>query len=253
MAAPSEYTSGQMYAAELLGTFALVFFGCGAVVGSEFFTGYGIGFLGIAFAFGIAVLVMVYAIGPISGCHINPAITVSMLASGKISGKDAVGYIVAQCIGATVGAGVLLGIVSGMPGYALSLNGLGQDAFGGVHASMTSAFLAEVVLTFLFLIVVHGSTSPSAPKGFAGIAIGLTLFAIHLVGIPIDGTSVNPARSLGPALFVGGNAINQLWLFIIAPIIGGLLAAAVWMWVLRPASKGVSPGTTKPRTGPTAE
>lgn len=236
MASLKPPTSAQKYIAELLGTFALVFFGCGAAVGTGFFLGFGIGFLGIAFAFGVTVLVMVYTIGPISGCHINPAITISMLASRKIAIQDAIGYIIGQCVGAVMGAGALLLIVSGMPGYQIATNGLGQNGFGGLHASMTAAFIAEVILTFFFLIVIYGSTADWAPKGFAGIAIGLTLFVIHLVAIPIDGTSVNPARSLGPALFVGGTALNQLWLFVVAPIIGGLLAAGVWTYVLGPGT-----------------
>ena len=221
------------YVAELVGTFALVFFGCGsAVVAGKY-----IGFLGISFAFGVVVLVMVYAIGSISGCHINPAITISMLFARKISSKDAISYIIVQCIGAVIGAGVLLLIASGMPGYSISQNGLGQngyDASSPAGFSLIAGFLAEVVLTFFFLIVIFGATSEEAPKGFAGIAIGFTLFIIHLVGIPITGTSVNPARSIGPAVFVGGTALVQLWMFIVAPIIGGIIAAIVWMVLLAP-------------------
>lgn len=215
------------YAAELLGTFALVFFGCGSAV----IAGYAIGNLGIAFAFGMVVLVMVYAIGPISGCHINPAITVSMLVAKRISGKDAACYIIVQCVGAIVGAGLLLAIASGMPGYSINHNGLGQNGYGTTF-NLASCFIAEVVLTFFFLLVIFGATSEKAPPGFAGFAIGFTLFIVHLVGIPITGTSVNPARSLGPAVFVGGKAIEQLWLFWVAPIIGGILAAIVWMLLL---------------------
>lgn len=214
------------YVAELIGTFVLVLMGCGSAV----IAGKYVGFLGIAFAFGLSLLVMVYAIGSISGCHINPAVTISMLASGKIKVKDAVVYIVMQCIGAILGAAVLLSIAVGNPAYSLAVNGLGQngyDAASPAGFNMVSAFIAEVVLTFIFLMVIHGSTSDKAPKGFAGIAIGLSLTLIHIVGIPIDGTSVNPARSLGPALLVGGAALSQLWLFWVAPIIGGLLAAAV--------------------------
>lgn len=221
------------YIAELLGTFALVFFGCASAV----IAGKYIGFLGIAFAFGVVVLVMVYAIGPISGCHINPAITISMLVAKKISAKDAVSYIIVQCIGAIFGAGLLLAIASGMPGYSLAQNGLGQNGYGASSPAgfiLMSGFIAEVVLTFFFLLVIFGATSEEAPKGFAGIAIGFTLFIVHLVGIPITGTSVNPARSLGPALFAGGTAIEQLWLFLIAPIIGGIIAAIVWTVLLAP-------------------
>ncbi len=221
------------YVAELLGTFALVFFGCGsAVVAGKY-----IGFLGIAFAFGVVVLVMVYAIGPISGCHINPAITISMLVARKISAKDAISYIIVQIIGAVLGAGVLLLIASGMPGYSIAQNGLGQngyDASSPAGFTLIAGFLAEVVLTFFFLLVIFGATSDEAPKGFAGIAIGFTLFIINLVGIPITGTSVNPARSIGPAVFVGGTAIVQLWMFLVAPIIGGIIAAIVWMFLLAP-------------------
>jgi aquaporin Z len=215
------------YLAELIGTFVLVLIGCGSadIAGSQ------IGFYGISFAFGIAVLAMVYAIGSISGCHINPAITISMLARRKIGVKDAGGYILFQCIGAVIGAGLLYMVATGRPGYDIAVNGLGQNGYGSASPagySFIAVFAAEVILTFIFLIVVHGATSEKAPKGFAGLAIGLSLAMIHLVGIPISGTSVNPARSLGPAVFVGGTALSQLWVFWVAPIIGGLLAAAVW-------------------------
>lgn len=215
------------YFAELVGTFALVFIGCGSAV----IAGSHIGFAGIAMAFGLTVLAMVYAIGPISGCHINPAITVAMLTAGKISARDTLGYIVSQCIGAILAALVLMVIASGKAGYAVAMNGLGQNGYG-MHSpdqySLLACFIAELVLTFLFLIVIFGSTHKNAPQGFAGIAIGFSLVLIHLVGIPITGTSVNPARSLGPALFAGADAISQLWLFIIAPILGGVIAALVW-------------------------
>jgi aquaporin Z len=173
---------------------------------------------------------MVYAIGSISGCHINPAVSISMLAAGKMKAKDAVIYIIMQCIGAIIAAVVLLVIALGKPGYSLAVNGLGQNGYDAASPggfSMASGFIAEVVLTFVFLLVIHGSTSKKAPSGFAGIAIGLSLVLIHLVGIPITGTSVNPARSLGPALIVGGTALGQLWLFWVAPIIGCLLASVV--------------------------
>ncbi|MCL5949924.1 MAG: aquaporin Z [Candidatus Bathyarchaeota archaeon] len=210
------------YLAELIGTMVLVLMGCGSAV----VAGAYIGYLGIAFAFGIAVLAMVYAIGGVSGCHINPAITISMLIAKKIGAKDAGLYIVFQCVGAIIGAGILYGIMIGNPGYSLALDGLGANSYSAY--SLASAFIAEVVLTFVFVLVVHGSTHERVPKGFAGLSIGLSLVLIHLVGIPITGTSVNPARSLGPAIFVGGTALNQLWLFILAPIIGGILAALVW-------------------------
>ncbi len=215
------------YLAELIGTGVLVLMGCGsAVIAGDY-----IGFMGISFAFGLSVLAMVYAIGSVSGCHINPAITVAMLAAGKISGKDAAWYVVAQCIGAIIGAGMLLAIATGNADFSLAKDGLGQNGFGA-HSpagySLAACFLAEVVLTAVFLFVVFGSTHEKAPKGFAGLSIGLTLALIHLVGIPITGTSVNPARSLGPAVLVGGDALSQLWVFIVAPILGGLIAAIVW-------------------------
>ena len=216
------------YAAEMIGTFVLVLMGCGSAVlaGPSV-----IGYIGIAFAFGLAVLAMVYTIGGISGCHINPAVSISMLAAGRINARDAIIYIVAQCVGAMAGAATLYQIALGNPSYSLANNGLGQNGYGeGFNAgfSMTSAFTAEVLLTLIFLLVILGSTSEKAPKGFAGISIGLSLVLIHLVGIPVTGTSVNPARSLGPAVIVGGTALNQLWLFWAAPIIGALLAAAAW-------------------------
>ncbi len=217
------------YSAELIGTLALVLIGCGsAVIAGEF-----IGFYGIAFAFGLTVLAMVYAIGNISGCHINPAITVAMLVAGKIKGKDAIFYIIAQCIGGIIGAGILWAIASGNADFSLANTGLGQNGFGARSPggySLAAGFIAEVVLTALFLFVIFGSTHEKAPKGFAGLSIGFTLVLIHLVGIPITGTSVNPARSLGPAVFVGGEALAQLWLFIVAPIIGGIIAALIWKY-----------------------
>jgi aquaporin Z len=217
------------YAAELIGTAALVLIGCGSAA----IAGHYIGNVGIAFAFGLTVLVMVYAVGNISGCHINPAITVAMLVAGKIKGKDAIWYVVSQCIGAIIGAGILLAIAKGLPGYSTAVNGLGQNGFG-VHSpagySLGACFVAELVLTALFLFVIFGSLSEKAPKGFAGISIGFTLVLIHLVAIPITGTSVNPARSLGPAVFVGGDALPQLWLFWVAPIVGGILAAIIWKY-----------------------
>jgi aquaporin Z len=216
------------YVAELVGTFVLVFIGCGsAVLAGE----QRIGFTGISFAFGLSLLAMVYAIGAISGCHINPAVSISMLAAGKMKPKDTIIYIIMQSIGAVIAATLLYGIALGKPGYSLAANGLGQNGYDSASPggfSMVSGFIAEVALTFVFLLVIHGSTSEKAPKGFAGIAIGLSLVFVHLVGIPITGTSVNPARSLGPAVLVGGTALSQLWMFWVAPIIGGLLGAVVW-------------------------
>jgi len=215
------------YLAELIGTFVLVFFGTGSAV----IAGKSIGVLGIALAFGIAVLVMVYAIGSISGCHINPAITLAMLVNGKIGSRDAAIYIVAQCIGAIIASLLLFAIMTGNPAYNIATDGLGQNGYGVASPggySLVSGLIAEVILTFIFLMVIFGATSKAAPAGFAGIAIGLSLTTVHLVGIMITGTSVNPARSLGPALIVGGTALSQLWLFIVAPIIGALIAAMVW-------------------------
>jgi len=221
------------YFAELIGTFVLVLMGCGSAV----IAGDKIGNLGIALAFGLAVLAMAYAIGNISGCHVNPAVTVGMLAAGKCSVRDAIFYVIFQCAGAIAGAAVLLAIARGMPNYSLVGKGLGQNGFG-VHSpgnySMAAGLIAEVVLTGLFLIVIFGATAKDAPAGFGGLAIGLSLTLIHLVGIPITGTSVNPARSLGPALLVGGEALSQLWLFIVAPIAGAILAAVIWRFVLEP-------------------
>lgn len=222
------------YTAELIGTMVLVLIGCGSAVTASLASsayGYNIGYLGIAFAFGLAVLVMVYAIGGVSGCHINPAISISMLVAGKLSVKDTVFYVVFQCIGAIIGAGILYAIATGSPAYSLATTGLGANGYGSAslgHFSLGAVVVAEIVLTFIFVLVVHGATHERVPKGFAGIAIGLTLAMIHIVAIPIDGTSVNPARSLGPALFVGGTALNQVWVFWVAPIIGGILAAIVW-------------------------
>jgi len=219
--------------AEFIGTFSLVLFGCGAaVVAGISSTGpSGIGLLGISLAFGLAVVVMAYAIGPISGCHINPAITISMLVAGKIKTGDAIGYIVAQLLGAVAAAGVLYGIQKGMPGFTLGEWALGSNGWGEGYLagySTTSAFITEAVLTFLFLFVIFATTSKLGNSNMAGLAIGLTLVLIHLVAIPITGTSVNPARSFGPAVFAGGKALSQLWLFIAAPLVGGILAAITW-------------------------
>ena len=218
------------YWAELIGTLVLVLIGCGSAV----IAGKYIGFLGIAFAFGLTVLALVYAIGNISGCHLNPAITIAMLVAGKIKRKDAIFYIIAQCVGAVIGAGILLAIATGKADYSLATVGLGQNGYG-LHSpagySLVAGLIAETILTAVFLLVIFGSTSEGAPKGFAGLSIGLSLVLINLVGIPITGTSVNPARSLGPAVFVGGEALSQLWLFVVAPIIGGILSALLWRYV----------------------
>jgi aquaporin Z len=223
------------YLAELLGTFVLVFVGTGsAVVAGKY-----IGFLGISLAFGLSFLVLVYAIGQISGCHINPAITVAMLLNGKIPAKDAIIYIIVQCIGAIIASALLLAIMTGLPGYDLATNNLGANGYGADYLggySLASGFIIEVVTTFIFLMVIFGATSSKAPAGFAGIAIGLSLAMIHMVSIPITGTSVNPARSLGPALVAGGTALSQLWLFIVAPVIGAVIAAVVWKYLFEDTS-----------------
>jgi len=223
------------YLAELLGTFVLVLMGTGSAV----VAGKEIGVLGIALAFGLSVLVMVYAIGQISGCHINPGITIAMLINGKIPPKDAIAYIFFQCIGAIIASALLLTIMTGLPGYEvapgnLGANGYGPDYLGGY--SLTSACIAEIVTTFIFLMVIFGATSRRAPAGFAGIAIGFSLAMIHMVTIPITGTSVNPARSLGPAVVAGGTALAQLWLFLVAPVIGAVIAAVVWRYLFEDTS-----------------
>lgn len=231
------------YFAELLGTLFLVLIGCGSAV----IAGGQVGFLGISFAFGLTVLVMVYAIGPISGCHINPAITVAMLVAKKINARDAAGYIVAQCVGAVIGAAILMVIASGTSTYvAGSLGQNGYAELSPMQYSLAAGFTAEVVLTFLFLLVIFGSTHPAAPKGFAGIAIGFALVLIHIVGIPITGTSVNPARSLGPAVLAGGGAIAQLWMFIVAPLLGSILAAVVWRGAFDKAAPIPAPAKGRP-------
>jgi aquaporin Z len=226
------------YIAEMLGTGALVFIGCGSAViagrANVLAQVPGVGILGIALAFGLVLLALVYAIGPLTGCHVNPAVSIAMLVAGRIGGKDAAGYIAAQCIGAIIGAGLLLAVASGLPTYSLAINGLGQNGYGIASPAgynLVSCALAEVIFTALFIFVIFGALSRDAPVGFAGIAIGLALTMVHIVGIPITGTSVNPARSLGPALFVGGTAVAQLWLFIVAPIIGGILAALAWKYL----------------------
>src|SRR5882672_1540580 len=216
------------YVAELIGTFVLVFGGCGAAV----LAGGKIGFAGVAFAFGFSLLAMVYAIGPVSGCHINPAVTLGLLLSGKFEAKYAAGYIAAQVVGAILAAGVLLIVAGGTTaGYdpsaaGFAANGYGAHSPGGYN--LIAAFVAEVVLTFFLVFTVLGSTDIKAPVGFAGIPIGIVLVLIHLVGIPVTNTSVNPARSISQAVFVGGWAIEQLWLFILAPIIGAIIAAIVF-------------------------
>lgn len=221
------------YAAEFVGTFSLVLFGCGsAVIAGITGTGpSGIGLLGIAIAFGFSVVAMAYTIGGISGCHINPAVTIGVLTAGKMEVKDAIGYIIAQCLGGIAAAAVLYLIVSGRPGFVLGEWGLGSNGWGeGYNGGYNtlSAFIIEAVMTFLFIFVILGTTSKFGNGAMAGLAIGVTLMLIHLVTIPVTGTSVNPARSLGPAIFAGGKALAQLWLFFVAPIVGAIAAALVW-------------------------
>ena len=210
------------YVAEMIGTMVLVLMGCGSAVFAGTVQPFSsVGTLGVAFAFGLAVLTMVYTIGKISGCHINPAITLGMLLSKRISGKDAGMYMIFQVIGAIIGSSILF-ILAKDSGSTTTLTGA-----NGYH-DLVPAFVAETVFTFIFLLVVLGSTSKGANTKFAGIAIGLALVLIHIVCIPITGTSVNPARSIGPALFQGGEALSQLWLFIVAPFLGAAIAALVW-------------------------
>lgn len=210
------------YLAEMIGTMVLVLMGCGSAVFAGTVQPFSsVGTLGVAFAFGLAVLTMVYTIGKISGCHINPAITLGMLLSKRISGKDAGMYMIFQVIGAIIGSSILF-ILAKDSGSTTTLTGA-----NGYH-DLVPAFVAETVFTFIFLLVVLGSTSKGANTKFAGIAIGLALVLIHIVSIPITGTSVNPARSIGPALFQGGEALSQLWLFIVAPFLGAAIAALAW-------------------------
>ena len=224
--------------AELIGTFWLVFGGCGSAVLAAGFPGLGIGFLGVALAFGLTVLTMAYAIGHISGCHLNPAVTVGLAAGRRFPWKDVLPYVIAQVAGGALGAAVLYAIASGKPGFQLggfASNGFGDHSPGGYP--MQSALVAELVLTFAFLMIIMGSTDRRAPAGFAPIAIGLGLTLIHLSGIPVTNLSVNPARSTGPALFVGGWALEQLWLFWLAPIVGGAVGGLLYSRALEPAPK----------------
>jgi len=213
-------------AAEFIGTFWLVLGGCGSAVLAAAFPGVGIGLLGVAFAFGLTVLTMAFAIGHISGCHLNPAVSVGLAVGGRFKSSELLPYVIAQVLGAVLAAAVLYFIASGKAGFELSgglaSNGYGEHSPGGY--SMVSGFVTEVVMTFMFLFIILGATDSRAPKGFAPIAIGLGLTLIHLISIPVTNTSVNPARSTGPALIVGGWAIAQLWMFWVAPIIGAVLA-----------------------------
>lgn len=223
----------QRLGAEFLGTFWLVFGGCGSAVLAAAFPGLGIGFTGVSLAFGLTVLTMAYAVGHISGAHFNPAVTVGLWAGGRFPASDIVPYIIAQVLGGIAAAFFLYLIASGKAGFELSAgfasNGFGAHSPGGY--SMTSALIAEVLLTFFFLLVILGSTHGRAPVGFAPLAIGFALTLIHLISIPVTNTSVNPARSTGPAVFVGGWALAQLWLFWVAPIAGALIGGFVYRWL----------------------
>ena len=217
-------------AAEVFGTFWLVFGGCGSAVLAAGFPTLGIGFVGVSFAFGLTLLTMVYAIGPISGCHINPAVTLGLFAAKRFPAKEILPYWGAQIVGGAIGGGILYAIASGKTGFdvhaGFASNGYGIHSPGGF--SMLSAIVAEIVLTFMFLFVILGSTERRAPGGFAGIAIGLALTLIHLISIPVDNTSVNPARSLGVAIFAGGDYLGQVWLFLVMPLIGAAVAGFVY-------------------------
>jgi aquaporin Z len=219
--------------AEFMGTFWLVFGGCGSAVLAAAFPNVGIGLLGVSLAFGLTVLTMAYAIGHISGCHLNPAVSLGLWAGKRFPGSELVPYIAAQVVGGIAAGAVLYVIASGKAGFSLdggfASNGYGAHSPGGY--SLLAAFVAELVLTFMFLMVILGATDKRAPQGFAPIAIGLMLTLIHLISIPVTNTSVNPARSTGPAVFVGGWALSQLWLFWVAPIAGALLAGIAYQWL----------------------
>jgi len=219
--------------AEAIGTFWLTFAGCGSAVLAAAFPQVGIGLVGVSLAFGLTVLTMAYAIGHVSGCHLNPAVTVGLAAGGRFPAGQILPYIAAQLVGAIVGAAILYLIASGAPGFDLAkgfaANGFAEHSPG--KYSLTSGLISEVVMTMMFLFIIMGATHGRAPAGFAPIAIGLGLTIIHLVSIPVTNTSVNPARSTGPALFVGGWALQQLWLFWVAPLVGGALGGIVYRWV----------------------
>lgn len=218
------------YSAEAFGTFWLVLGGCGSAVLAAAFPNVGIGLLGVSLAFGLTVLTMAYAIGPISGCHLNPAVSIGLWAGGRFPASQLLPYIVAQVIGGVAAGGVLYVIASGAPGFDVAAgfasNGFGEHSPGGY--SLTAALVCEVVMTAFFLIIILGATDRRAPAGFAPIAIGLGLTLIHLISIPVTNTSVNPARSTGVALYVGGWAVQQLWLFWVAPLVGALLGASAY-------------------------
>lgn len=228
------------YAAELVGTYWLVLGGCGSAVLAAAFPQVGIGLLGVSFAFGLTVLTMAFAIGHISGCHLNPAVSVGLWAGGRFPAGQLVPYIVSQVLGAIAAGGTLFVIASGKSGFDVSggfaSNGYGAHSPGGY--SLTAALVTEVVMTMMFLVIILGATDARAPKGFAPIGIGLGLTLIHLISIPVTNTSVNPARSTGVAIFVGGWALEQLWLFWVAPIVGALLGAGIYKFIGSPEGSG---------------
>lgn len=222
------------YTAEFIGTFWLVLGGCGSAVLAAGFPGFGIGFAGVSLAFGLTVLTMAFAIGHISGCHLNPAVTCGLWAAGRFPAKDVAGYILSQVLGGIAAGGVLYLIASGQAGFEVggfASNGFGEHSPGGYN--LVSALVTEVVMTMMFLLVILGATDKRAPQGFAPIAIGLCLTLIHLISIPVTNTSVNPARSTGVAVFAGGWALAQLWLFWVAPIVGGVAGAAIYKFIGR--------------------
>lgn len=237
------------YVAELIGTFTLVFIGCGTAV----IAGKDVGELGIALAFGLSLIAMAYGIGPISGCHINPAVSLGLYSAGRMPVKDLAGYIIAQCIGGILGAGLLLLILKGhLIGYQLYIDGLGQNGWGAGYLGQydqTSAMVFEFIATLLFVLVIIGATQhKDSPKHMAGLSIGLTLVAIHILGINITGVSVNPARSLGPALFAGGQALSQLWMFLLIPSIAGITGGffSRYLMLERPEYEPPMTGTSAP-------
>jgi aquaporin Z len=223
-------TLGKRATAEFLGTLWLVLGGCGSAVLAAVFKDVGIGLLGVSLAFGLTLLTMAFAIGPISGCHINPAVTFGLVAAKRFPASELVPYVIAQVLGGITGAGILYAIATGRPEFQVSAgfaaNGYGEHSPGGY--SLGAALVCEIVMTFFFLLVIVGATDKRAPAGFAGIPIGLALTLIHLISIPVTNTSVNPARSTGPAIFVGGWALSQLWLFWAAPIVGAVVAGVVY-------------------------
>ncbi|MHC1480621.1 aquaporin Z [Frateuria aurantia] len=234
---------GKRLVAEWFGTFWLVFGGCGSAVLAATFPGTGIGFLGVALAFGLTVVTMAYAVGPVSGGHFNPAVTLGLFAGGRFKGRDVLPYIIAQVVGSIAAAAVLYFIASGRPGFDAAASGFASNGYGEHspgHFSLQAAIASELVLTAFFIFIIHGATDRLAATGFAPLAIGLSLTIIHLISIPVTNTSVNPARSTGVALFQGGWAIHQLWLFWLIPLLGGLIGGVLYRLLLgsRPAVAG---------------